>query len=222
MTEDRLIEREEAELLLPWYERGTLRAEDMRRVEARLAADPMLRTRLELIREEAVETIAAVESAGMPSRGARDRLMAQIAAEAGATPASRSLRDWLTGLLPAGLSPALAVMAAAAVLVIALQAAALVALMSSNGADDTRLASGEDTARGAGTYVLVGFAESANAGQIAEFLRAVGAVIVDGPKPGGTYKLRISAKTLTEAERERALTAIRARADLIAFVQPTQ
>jgi hypothetical protein len=221
MTE-KLIDREEAELLLPWYESGTLEAEEMRRVEARLAADPELRGRLALIREEASETIIAVESAGMPRRASRDRLMAEIAAEAEMATGAWTLRGWLTGLLPAGLSPALAIAGAAAILIIAVQGVVLVSLLSGDAGRGHILATGGNASQGAGTHVLIGFKDSANAAQIAEFLRAIGATIVDGPKPGGTYKLRISTKALTEAERERILAGIRAQDELVAFVSPTQ
>lgn len=220
MTEERLIDREEAELLLPWYERGTLRAEEIRQVEARLAADPELRARLELVREEAAETIVAVERAGMPGRASRDRLMAQIAAEAGAAPATRGLLSWVAGLLPSGLSPALAMTGAAAMLVIAVQAVALLSLLPGD-THGPGLASGDKPVQSAATHVQISFKDTASVGEITAFIRSIGGVIVDGPKPGGTYKLRISTKTLTEAERDRIIADI-ARSDLVAFVTPTQ
>lgn len=222
MTEDRVIDREEAELLLPWYERGTLADAEMRRIEARLAADPELRARLELIREEAAETVVAVERVGMPRRASRERLMAQIAVEAGATPATRGLRDWLMALLPVGLSPALAMAGAAAILVIALQAVALVALLPGDAQRGPGLASGDKPAQSAGTFAQISFKDTATVGQINTFIRSIGGVIVDGPKPGGTYKLRISPKALADAERDRIIADIAAKSDLVAFVTPTQ
>jgi hypothetical protein len=157
----------------------------------------------------------------MPGRAARERLMAQIAAEAGAAPSRRSLRDRLAGLLPAGLSPMLAMASAAAILVIAVQAVTLVALLPGD-PHGPGLASGDKPVQSAGTFAQISFKDTATVGQINSFIRSIGGVIVDGPKPGGTFKLRISPKALTDAERDRIIADIAARSDLVAFVTPTQ
>ena len=217
-------EREEIELLLPWYERGTLTAEDMRRVERHLAADPELRARLELIREEISETIIGNESLGMPSLGARDRLMERIPAEAG--PLQRrapGVKAWLSSLMPDGLSRGFAVAAMAAALVIVVQAALLISLISSDGGDNGyRMASGEDAPASAGTFVLVRFNGTARADDIASFLRSIEGTIVDGPKPGGAFKLRIANEVLPEDERDAILARLRERPEIVAFVALTR
>ncbi len=213
-------EREDIELLLPWYERGTLTPEEMRRVETHLAADPELRERLALIREEASETIASNERLGMPSAVAGDRLMEQIAAEASTTPnVSSSLRTWLSGLIPAGLSPGLAMAGAAAALVIFVQAVLLISLLSTNGGDrGPRLASGQETSASTGTFALIRFAENAQAKEIAGLLRSIKGTIVDGPKPGGIFKIRISDKVLPEEDRNAILSRLRENKAIVAFV----
>lgn len=217
-------EREEIELLLPWYERGTLTADEMRRVERHLAADPELRARLELIREEIAETIIGNESLGMPGRAARDRLMERIAAEAG--PVQRrapGVRAWLSGLLPDGFSPGYAIAAMAAALVIVVQAALLISLIASGSGDNGyRTASGEETPASAGTFVLIRFTETARADDIASLLRSIEATIVDGPKPGGAFKLRIANEVLPEAERDAILARLRERPEIVAFVALTR
>jgi len=217
-------EREEIELLLPWYERGTLNADEMRRVERHLAADPELRARLELIREEISETIIGNESLGMPSLGARDRLMERIAAEAG--PLQRrapGVKAWLSSLMPDGLSRGFAVAAMAAALVIVVQAALLISLISSDGGDNGyRMASGEDAPASAGTFVLVRFNGTARADDIASFLRSIEGTIVDGPKPGGAFKLRIANEVLPEDERDAILARLRERPEIVAFVALTR
>jgi hypothetical protein len=217
-------EREEIELLLPWYERGTLTPAEMRRVENHLAADPELRERLALIREEASETIASNESLGMPRAAARDRLMEQIAAEAGAIPAvSSSLRTWLSGLIPAGLSPGLAMTGATAALVIFVQAILLISLLSTDGGErGPRLASGQETSASTGTFVLIRFTENAQAKAIAGLLRSVKGTIVDGPKPGGIFKIRISDKVLPEPDRDAILNRLREDKAIVAFVAASQ
>jgi anti-sigma factor RsiW len=218
-------EREEIELLLPWYERGTLNAEDMRRVERHLAADPELRARLELIREEIAETIIGNESLGMPGRAARDRLMERIAAEAGPVQrrAPAGIKSWLSSLMPDGHSRGFAIAVMAAALVIVVQAALLISLISSDGGDNGyRMASGEDAPASAGTFVLVRFNETARADDIAGLLGSIEATIVDGPKPGGAFKLRIANEALPEDERNAILARLRERSEIVAFVALTR
>src|SRR5687767_11704968 len=97
---------EDIEALLPWYEKGTLSQKEARTVEAN-------------------------ERAGMPSRAAFDRLMDAVAAEP--KPVRMLVRQRAGGLMArlfgqSG-SPWLVAGAAAACLVIVVQAAALGVLM---------------------------------------------------------------------------------------------
>jgi hypothetical protein len=221
MIEKHLSEPQEIELLLPWYEKGTLSAAETRRVESALAADPELRVRLELIREEAVEAVFAAERLGMPGADARFRLMDQIAKEAGLEPvASRGIVSRLLGLLPASLPPAFALAGAAAIVIIAVQFAVLVTMMGRDPA--YTVASGDQPAAAGGTFLLVRFKESANAGQIAELLRAIGGMIVDGPKPGGTFKVKISGKVIPDAKQDEILATLREKSDIVSYAAPTQ
>lgn len=213
------------ELLLPWYEKGTLSSTDMRRVETYLSAHPELRSHLDLIREEVVETIAANEDLGMPGLNVRNRLMERLAAEGGAAPKSAmGLKDWFSRLMPAGLSPGLTFAAAAAVLVIAVQAILLVSILAGGQQDGGyKVASGgENGSVSEGSFALIRFAGGAKADDIAGLLRSVNGVIVDGPKPGGVFKLRISPKTLSAQERDTILQKLRARGEIVAFAAPAQ
>ncbi|MGB0086818.1 MAG: hypothetical protein WBP94_15785 [Rhodomicrobiaceae bacterium] len=215
-------EREAIEFMLPWYEKGTLSAGDMRRVEAYLAAHPELNVRLALVREESEETVAANESLGMPMHSARDRLMAKIAAEGGAAPAASGgykarLLSWLPGNLSAGLTVA----AALAALIIVVQAAVLVSLVpGETDGGGYRVASGKAQAVAAGTFVLVRFADGATAGQIAALLESMHGTIVDGPKPGGVFKIRLSSHVLTDEQREAVLNTLRQKTDIVTFAAP--
>ena len=80
MSEDEsaIGEREEIEMLLPWYVGGTLAADDRGRVERYLADHPELRHQLELIREEQHETVTANEALPTPPAGALERLTASL------------------------------------------------------------------------------------------------------------------------------------------------
>ena len=71
-------EREEIEMLLPWYVSGRLDAADRARVESYLARDAGLRHQLDLIRAERQETIGANEALPTASAGALDRMMASL------------------------------------------------------------------------------------------------------------------------------------------------
>src|SRR5262245_21809284 len=112
MIERNDTEREATEMLLPWYESGTLASGDMRRVEDYLARHPEMRSQIALIREELSETVAANESLGMPRSAARDRLMAQIAGESGADRGQSPAASWWQSFLSRGRSPTWAIVAA--------------------------------------------------------------------------------------------------------------
>src|SRR5689334_24912984 len=80
MSEDEtaISEREQIEMLLPWYVGGTLAADDRGRVERYLADHPELRHQLDLIREEQHETVTANEALPTPPAGALERLTASM------------------------------------------------------------------------------------------------------------------------------------------------
>lgn len=219
-----LTEREEVELMLPWYETGQLTAEETQLVEDYLGRDAELRRMLELIREEAGETVVANERIGMPSHEARDRLMAQIAAEGGGAQKARgAISGWLKQLGLGGVSPGLAFGGALAALVIIVQAAVITSMISGDPAGDgPQLASGEDTVTDTGTFALIRFSENASAAAITELLRENGISIVDGPKPGGMFRVKLSGETLTEDRQSVLIENLRQQADLVAFAAPTR
>ena len=70
-----------------------------------------------------------------------------------------------------------------------------------------------------GTVALVMFAPSATVEQVNTLLAASGASIVDGPKAGGIYKVRLSETVLPDAERDAVLEKLRSD-PLVQFVQP--
>jgi anti-sigma-K factor RskA len=205
------MEPTEIETLLPWYAAGTLRRRDRQRVEDALRFDPMLARHAELIREELAETIACNESLGVPSARCMDRLMAAIDAEDNAARKRSSARAVASqfGSFIAGFSPrTLAVAASFAVAAIALQAFLLVN-MATKPQGPFETASVDTTATGHGTFAMVRFAREASAAEITRFLEQYQATLVDGPKPGGFYRVRLTMKTLAKEELARVVSRMR-------------
>lgn len=206
---------DEIELLLPWRATGALSAEETRRVDAALAADAELRRKYDLVQEEMAESVLAAEEFGAPSTRARDRLFAAIEAEAGPQVAQPSARGWRAGALDffGSLTPgAIAWSAATAALVIVLQGAVLTrSLVTSGGTFHT--ASAPESRDG--SFALVAFAPDATAQQIGEFLAARGASIVDGPKPGGLYRVKISATRFDSDALKAAVATLAARREIV-------
>ena len=205
------MEPTEIETLLPWYAAGTLRRRDRQRVEDALRYDPALAHHADLVREELAETISFNESLGVPSARCMDRLMAAIDAETTAARKRSSARavagQFATFI--AGFSPrTLAVAASFAVAAIALQAFLLVS-MATKPQVSYETAGLNPTASGHGTFAMVRFAREASAAEITRFLEEYQATLVDGPKPGGFYRVRIAMKTLAKEELTRIVSRMR-------------
>lgn len=205
------MEPTEIETLLPWYAAGTLRRRDRQRVEDALRYDPALARHADLVREELAETISFNESLGVPSARCMDRLMAAIDAEttaarkrnsAGAVAAQFS--SFIAGFSPR----TLAVAASFAVAAIALQAFLLVSMATKPQAP-FETAGLNPTVTGHGTFAMVRFAREASAGEITRFLEEYQATLVDGPKPGGFYRVRLTMKTLAKEELARIVSRMR-------------
>ena len=182
MIED--SEREEIEKLLPWYVTGKLGLSDTSRVERYLAQHPDALSQLQLIGTERQETMRANEAMGWPGSGMSDRLMASLPRGA---PPSRHGRFAKFGQF-FRMHPALGTQwaALAMALLILVQAAFIAVLLTR--APTYRLAAG---AHGDGAAALIAFADDAKASDIARFLADFEATIVDGPKPGGVYKIKL-------------------------------
>lgn len=187
--------RGEIEDLLPFYANGRLSAAERRRVEAALATDRELARRLELVREEMAETIAANEAIVPNSTRAFDRLMAEIAA----TPQpARPLAAVKAGLIDrfgdflAALAPRrLAYAAAAVVAIVAIQAVALTGLVGERAGGGYGTASQGETVA-AGPSILIGFAPGVTMEAVSAFLKRHGASLVEGPKANGFFRLRLA------------------------------
>jgi anti-sigma-K factor RskA len=210
MTNEQDIAPTEIEALLPWYAAGTLRRRDRQRVEAALRNDPGLARQAELAREELAETISLNESLGVPTARAMDRLMAGIDEETRAArkPASPRVVAGRFATFIAGFSPrTLAIAASVACLAIALQASVLVSMLTKPAAEQNVAAS--DTIHGHGTFAMVRFAREASAAEITRFLENNQATLVDGPRPGGVYRVRIAVTKLAKGEFSRIVSRMR-------------
>ena len=211
------VDPAEIEVLLPWYVTGKLDAADMARVEAFLDAHPDMRRQIDLVREEQTQSTAANEALGYPSAGSLDRIMAVVGHDAGDWARTGSLRTWLSEFFAAPSPQGVRWAAAAAGLLLLLQAAVIGALIVGRSADPYQTAGGEQVIAGPGA-LIVGFADKATMPAISALLGEVGAQIADGPKPGNLYGVRLTKSNATSAEREEVARRLRARPDVVKVV----
>lgn len=217
MSQDTPTEREEIEMLLPWYVTGRLEARDKARVDAALARDASLRRQLDLIREEQSADIAANERVSAPRTLSVESGMATVAAKTslGVRRSGAGLLERVKEFFVMPTPRAVRFATAAALAVMLLQAAAIGNLIQQR--DVYQTASGSDVA---GSTVIVRFADGATAQAIANTLAEHKVTIVDGPKPGGTFVLRIGPKSLPKADRDAQIEALRKASGVIALVMP--
>jgi anti-sigma-K factor RskA len=222
MTNEQDIAPTEIEALLPWYAAGTLRRRDRQRVEAALRDNPDLARQAELAREELAETISCNESIDVPTARVMDRLMAGIDEETRASrkPASPRVMAGRFATFVAGFTPrTLAIAASVACLAIALQASVLVSLLTRPAAEQSVALN--DTVRSRGTYAMVRFAREASAAEITRFLESNQATLVDGPRPGGVYRVRIAVTKLAREEFTRVVSHMR-QDRVVASAEPAE
>jgi hypothetical protein len=217
------IEREEIEMLLPWYATGKLDRDDHARVEAYLAAHPQVARQLDLVRAEREETLAINEALGFPSPGAGERLMAALPAARPGWAALRAIQGGLRqvgDLFVAPTASAVRWAAVAAAVLIAVQTVAIGTLLSER-SGSYRTASGPQTAAD-GIAVRVIFADDAKASAIAQLLTDLDGRIVDGPNADGIYKVRLRTEDRSRAAREAPVRRLAERQDIVRAVLPSR
>jgi len=79
-------------------------------------------------------------------------------------------------------------------------------------------ASGGNGAAETGTTVVVRFADDATSSAVADALAGLGLKIVDGPRGGRLFTVRLGPKNMNAGERDRLIAALRARGDVVVFV----
>ena len=222
------IDREEIEALLPWHAAGTLSRRDAQRVETALERDQDLARQFELVREELGETIHLNETLGAPSARAMEKLFAGIEAEPQRRPRrSFDLAAYIGERLSVFSPRTLAWSATAAVLAIVLQAGLLAGLYMGEPGNETpaayRTASAPTRSFApAGSYALIGFTAQASAADVTKFLEAHKAAIVDGPKPGGLYRIRIAQAALPKNDLAAIVKQMQDETKIVRFVAATE
>lgn len=214
-----LSEADEIAALLPWYVTGKISADERARVDAYMSAHPEARRQLAVAREEADAVFAADAGLEVPHR-ALDKLRASL----GASPAVRiasakasfmdRLSEFFAGFA-AHLSPRqLALASVTGALVLGMLAGYV---GRGPGGSEFTVATNEPAAA-KGTYALVALAPAAPASALSAFLAENGFAIVDGPRTGGVYRVRVSAQVLGDAAAEAARGKLKTRTDLFTFV----
>jgi anti-sigma factor RsiW len=211
-----LSEVDEIAALLPWYVSGKISAVDKARVDTYASAHPEVRRHIALAREEADAVFAENQEIAVP-RDALDKLRTSVATSPSARlhAVQATLLDRI-GVFLGGLSPRhLAYAVVAAALAIAVQAASIGALLQGQGGYQVANAPGVETSNG--SFALVTFQPAAPAGTLSAFLAENKFTIVEGPKAGGLFRVRVGDKALSAAEADAALAKLKARGDLVSF-----
>lgn len=218
-----LSDAEEIEAMLPWLVAGTLSRADAARVTRYLETHPEAAAHVALAREERDAAISSNEMIGVPSPANLDRLMASVAN----TPRTRSLSvpspasvwEKVAGFI-SGFSPkAIGFAAAAAALILVAQAATIGLLMKRDTGSGYQTASGGPATVTDGVQALVVLQPGVTSGTLTGALMELRASVIDGPKAGGIYRLRIAAE---KADAASAIAKAKARTDVFSFVGPAQ
>jgi hypothetical protein len=212
-------ERFDIEALLPWHAAGTLSRRDADRVEQALASDRELQRRYALVREEFAETIHLNETLGAPSPRAMEKLFAAIDAEEARAPRRRAAFD-LAGRISeylSGFSPrTLAWSATAAAVAILVQAAVITTVVvkqqAAPGHYEVASVANE------GSFAMVRFTPQATAADITNFLGAHKAALVDGPRPGSLYRIRLADSKLPDDEVGRIIKRMQEESKIVGFI----
>ena len=228
---NRKLSPDDLEALLPWHAAGTLNSQDADEVEKALAGDKELARRFALVRDEMTETILLNEVLGVPSARVMEILFKAIDKDVKSTrspAASSGLGAWLADLFTPRV---LAFSASAAAVIIMLQAGVIGKMVlqeHGGGSFETASAPPSMSTRSIdlASFALVRFAPQASIADITRFLDSRGAVIVDGPRPGGTggmYRVRVARSYLAKDELDRVVKEFQSASNnLVSFAAPTE
>ena len=220
-------EREEIEMLLPWYAMGTLSATDRARVERYIADNPdfarEVEAHLALIETERRADVEINEAIRVPASLSVDRLLSQatppVAARVQA--GARSIWSQLADLFSAPTAGAVRFAAAAAVAIILAQAVAIGTMVSKAPAPGGyELASGGKAQPVSGTLALIKLADGTDVATALTQLRSAGLVIVDGPAAGGLLTVRVAEEKLDKPARDSRFAQIRSAVPAIILITP--
>ena len=82
-------------------------------------------------------------------------------------------------------------------------------------------ASYEQSAAPQGSFAIVRFAPQASAADITKFLEDNKVAIVDGPKPGGLYRVRVANSVLPKDELAKTVSRLQ-QGKVIVFIAPAE
>lgn len=221
MTDESLIlsEADEIAALLPWYVSGKITPADKARVDAYAKTHPEVLDHIALARDEADAVFTANQKIHVPHADL-DRLMQGLAHSPAVRLSSMkaSMLDRLGTWLDAFTPRQLAYAGLAAALLMAVQAGAIGSLMLEGVRPGYQTASGPTETKAMGSFVLMSFQPNVPHAGVTAFLASNGLSIVDGPKVGGIYRVRVSDDVLTDADMAARIKTLNARADVVGFI----
>jgi anti-sigma factor RsiW len=207
--------------LAPFYVAGTLSADEAARFEAELARDPDLLRNVAAARAERDEVLALNETLPAPSPHALEKMLGLIDAEPARKPSLWSRLDIGSALADMFSPRALGWAVAAACLLVSVEAGILTLQPSPKPVDGYATASRSDTPAQGGVFALIAFAPKANAETVSALLAQTGVQIVEGPRAGGFYRIRLGGPDLPPVEVQRRLDALRQATAVVRFAEPS-
>lgn len=229
MTEGtrQLSEREEIEMLVPFYVTGSISSQDAGRVESYLKRNPDFAEHIELAREERAASVAVNEALGFPSARASDAIFKAIAAERPSAMARvrekrrgilAAIGDFFTAPTPGAVRYA----ALAAVALFLVQAVVLGKMFTGpDVTDGYQTASGPQTTVTPGTVALVAFEDTASLAEIVRLLQTADATIIEGPLQGGLFRIRFAPGNDGAAGVKQKMEALKAKTAVIKSLLPS-
>jgi anti-sigma-K factor RskA len=215
-------ERREVEELLPWYAAGTLSRAEVQRVEHAIANDSQLARAYQSVREELDGTVDLNEALGAPSKGAMEKLFANIDSD----PARRLVHAPGIGervsMFFASLSPRTLVWtASAAALAIVVEAGVIADALMNRPTNEFQTASSPGAATAEGVFAIVQFAPDASLAAVTELLAANSASIASGPSAGNLYRIRLGSAALPKEEVDKIIARLQQN-QAIRFIAPAE
>ncbi len=189
-----MTHRDEMETLLPFYLNGTLTGEDLRQVEDWLANDPAADEAL-LAAEAEIALVFEDNESLSPRPDALQRFSDSL--DKIATPQGSPV-SWLAAFLTRTFAIPAPLLLATAAAVLALMVVSISNIKSTS-PDDVQVAGAGQAVNA--PFVLVTFVPTATLTGIAELLEANGGQIESGPISGSTFKIALSADTVTQYDQ---------------------
>lgn len=208
------LEPQDVEELLPWYVTGRVSREEARGIEAALKTMPDLADKLAQVQREREAVARASETVEPAPPETLQRLLQQVETtrqwRVPRIEAGGEAGGWLKGAF--GRSAVWQVAFATACVVVVGLGVRLYEFPATPGDFGT---ASDISGVGAGASLLVTFQPTATAAQITDLLAGLNATVVDGPKAGAAYVVRVEAGDATHAMNE-----LTAQKDLVLTVLP--